>query len=50
LCVLKYVVTFLIIWFVEIFIDFGSVKVGERCSSMKYVDKTFIDDEGFMGK
>ncbi|KAF6023170.1 hypothetical protein EB796_018503 [Bugula neritina] len=28
--------------------NFGSVKVGERCSSMKYVDKTFIDDEGFM--
>ncbi|XP_067929986.1 uncharacterized protein [Watersipora subatra] len=29
-------------------ISFGSVKVGEACSSMKYVDKTYLDDEGFL--
>ena len=31
-------------------VDYGNVKAGERCGSMKYIDKTYLDADGFLGK
>jgi len=30
--------------------DFGTVKAGDRCSQVTYEDKTYLDDDGFLGK
>lgn len=30
--------------------EYGAAKAGAACGTMKYVDKTYLDDDGFLGK
>ena len=31
-------------------LDYGRVRAGDGSSNVKYVDKTYLDDDGFLGK